>query len=69
MEGFPPLNPRGKGIMSRRSEIENLVNVKKRLAEKTESLARARHSKPAKEKLRRLAAKFRRQQADFERML
>jgi hypothetical protein len=55
--------------MSRRSEIENLVNVKKRLAEKTESLARARNSKPAKEKLRRLAAKFRRQQADFERML
>jgi hypothetical protein len=46
-------------------EIENLIQVKTRLAEKCERLALVRKSKPARKRLNNLANKFRRQAAQF----
>ncbi|MCA9123555.1 MAG: hypothetical protein H6822_19130 [Planctomycetaceae bacterium] len=55
--------------MSTTSEIENLVKVKRSLADKYIRLARARKSKPAKLRLYRHAEHFRQQATTLSRGL
>jgi len=55
--------------MTRRTEIENLLNVKTALAEKYERLARQRSSKPLKKRLFRQAEAYRQQAADLSEKL
>ncbi len=55
--------------MSRRSEIANAFKVKSALAAKYYALARARRSKPARERLFRHAIVFRNQAANLAEKL
>jgi hypothetical protein len=49
--------------MTKKSELNNIVEVKTALADKYERLARARQSKPGKARLLRRAERFRAQAA------
>ena len=53
--------------MSRKKELEHLAAVKTALAQKYESLARVRKSRPLKERLLRRAEGYRRQAAGCAR--
>ncbi len=55
--------------MTRRTEMETLLNVKTALAEKYDRLARQRCSKPLKRRLFRQAEAYRRQAADLSEKL
>jgi hypothetical protein len=50
--------------MAKKSQVENMVQVKTALAEKYERLARDRSSKPMKARLIRRAERFRAQAAN-----
>lgn len=50
--------------MTRKSQLQNIVDVKTALADKYEQLARTRRSKPAKARLLRRAERFRSQAAN-----
>ena len=53
--------------MTKKSQAENIVEVKTALAEKYVRLARERRSKPARERLLRHAERFRSQAANVRK--
>ena len=53
--------------MTQKSTQENIVQVKTALADKYERLARARRSKPGKQRLLRRVERFRQQAANARR--